>query len=104
MTPEATGGPLAPKVLENPESDAKAEMRNALITLWISFLVAGVLEMLVFSAVRPGDMHGFGGLLTQMAPIGVYTLAFFAFWAIAAVGITVAIGLAAPSRVGGERR
>lgn len=79
-------------------------MRNALIVLWPSFLVAGVLEMLVFSAVRPGDMHGFGGLLTQMSPIGVYTLAFFAFWAIVAVGVALAIGLAAaPTRAGDER-
>ena len=91
-------------VFETPSLDAETEMRNALIILWPSFLVAGVLEMLVFSAVRPGAMHGFGGLLTQMSPIGVYTLAFFAFWAIAAVGMALAIGLAAPSRAGPDPR
>lgn len=79
-------------------------MRNVLIILWPAFLVAGVLEMLVFSAVRPGDMHGFGGLLTEMSPIGVYTLAFFAFWVIVAVGMAIALALAAPSRETGEHR
>lgn len=73
-------------------------MRTALIVVWPSFLVAGVLAMLVFSAVQPGDMRGLGGLLTQMSPIGVYTIAFFAFWIVAAVGMALALALAAPSR------
>jgi len=73
-------------------------MHNALTILWPSFLVAGVLEMLVFSAVQPGDVRGFGDALAQMSPIGVYTLAFFSFWLIAAVGIALALGLAAQSR------
>jgi hypothetical protein len=73
-------------------------MRKALVILWPSFLVASVLEMLVFSAVQPGDVRGFGDALTQMSPIGVYTLAFFSFWLIAAVGIALALGLAAQFR------
>ena len=73
-------------------------MRTALIVAWPAFLVAGVLAMLVFSAVQPGDMRGLGGLLTQMSPIGVYTIAFFAFWIVAAVGMALALALAAPSR------
>ncbi len=68
-------------------------MRNALAILWPSFLVAAVLEMLVFSAVRPGDVQGFGGALAGLPPIGVYTLAFFSFWLIAAVGIALALNL-----------
>lgn len=73
-------------------------MRNALAILWPSFLVAGVLEMLVFSAVRPGDVHGFGGALAELPPIGVYTLAFFSFWLIAAVGIALGLSLSERSR------
>ena len=72
-------------------------MRQAFAILWPAFLVAGVLEMLVFSAVRPGDVQGFGGALADLAPIGVYTLAFFTFWLIAAAGIALALGLAAGS-------
>jgi hypothetical protein len=54
--------------------------------------------MLVFSAVQPGDVRGFGGALAQMPSIGVYTLAFFSFWLIAAAGIALALGLVASSR------
>ena len=77
-------------------------MHSAMIVLWPSFLVAGVLEMLVFSAVQPHDMHGFGGLLTQMSPLGVYTLAFFAFWLVAAIGVALALSLAAASNRPGD--
>lgn len=47
---------------------------------WPAFLVAAVLEMLVFALVDPGDLHWLGqplGLSRQ----AVYTLAFFVFWA-----------------------
>lgn len=51
---------------------------------WPAFLMAGVLEMLIFALVDPSDLHWFGeplGLSRQ----GVYTLAFFLFWAIACI-------------------
>jgi hypothetical protein len=48
---------------------------------WPAFLMAGVLEMLVFATVDPGDLHWFGQPVT-LSRQGVYTLAFFAFWAI----------------------
>lgn len=49
---------------------------------WPAFLVAAVLEMIVFALVDPTDLHWFGN------PIGlsrqaIYTLAFFVFWAAA---------------------
>lgn len=46
---------------------------------WPAFLVAGVLEMLVFAMVDPEDLHWFGQPL-PLSRMGVYTLAFFAFW------------------------
>jgi len=46
---------------------------------WPAFLVAGVLEMLVFALVDPADLHWFGHPLA-LSREGVYTLAFFAFW------------------------
>lgn len=51
---------------------------------WPAFLMAGVLEMLIFALVDPSDLHWFGeplGLSRQ----GVYTLAFFLFWAITCI-------------------
>lgn len=48
---------------------------------WPAFLMAGVMEMLVFAVVDPSDLHWFGQPL-GLTREGVYTLAFFAFWAI----------------------
>ena len=67
--------------------------RRMLLIVWPSFLIAGLLEMLVFSAADPEDMKGFGGLLTEMSATGVYTLAFFCFWAISAFGTTLTLML-----------
>jgi hypothetical protein len=49
--------------------------------VWPSFLVAGVLEMLVFAVVDPQDLHWFGQPVS-LSRSGVYTLSFFAFWAL----------------------
>ena len=46
---------------------------------WPAFLLAGVIEMLVFGLVDPQDLRWFGRPL-PMSREGVYTLAFFAFW------------------------
>lgn len=51
---------------------------------WPAFLVAGVLEMIVFAMVDPGDLHWFGNPL-GLSRQAIYTLAFFVFW-----GITMA--------------
>lgn len=60
---------------------------RAMAVLWPSFLMAGVLEMLVFALVDPGQLHWFGGAPVELSPSAVYTLAFFVFWgAIAAAG------------------
>ncbi|MBT9553358.1 MAG: hypothetical protein IV088_21130 [Hydrogenophaga sp.] len=51
---------------------------------WPAFLLAGVLEMIVFAMVDPGDLHWFGNPL-GLSRQAVYTLAFFVFW-----GVTMA--------------
>ena len=48
---------------------------------WPAFLVAGVLEMLVFAMVDPQDLHWFGQPVA-LSRQGVYTLSFFVFWGI----------------------
>ncbi|TDM06479.1 MAG: hypothetical protein C4K60_18200 [Ideonella sp. MAG2] len=55
---------------------------RALCILWPSFLMAGVLEMLVFSVVDPGSLQWFGGAPVEWSSSAVYTLAFFVFWAV----------------------
>lgn len=71
--------------------------RHVLLVIWPSFVIAGLIEMLVFNAADPSDMKGFGGLLAQMSPTGVYTLAFFSFWALVALGTALTLMLAAPT-------
>lgn len=46
---------------------------------WPAFLLAAVLEMLVFAMVDPGDLHWFGQPL-DWSRQAVYTVAFFVFW------------------------
>ncbi|MBL8389179.1 MAG: hypothetical protein JNK17_13290 [Hydrogenophaga sp.] len=51
---------------------------------WPAFLVAAVLEMIVFALVDPGDLHWAGNTL-GLSRAAIYTLAFFVFW-----GVTMA--------------
>ena len=51
---------------------------------WPAFLVAAVLERIVFAMVDPGDLHWFGSPL-ELSRQAIYTLAFFVFW-----GVTMA--------------
>lgn len=55
---------------------------RVLCVLWPSFLMAGVLEMLVFSVVDPGGLQWFGGAPIELSSSAIYTLAFFVFWAV----------------------
>lgn len=50
---------------------------------WPAFLLAAVLEMLVFAMVDPGDLHWFGQPL-DWSRQAVYTVAFFVFWGVTA--------------------
>lgn len=46
---------------------------------WPAFVVAAVLEMVVFSVIDPHDMHLFG-TTNDWSRTEVYSLAFFLFW------------------------
>lgn len=59
-------------------------MQRMMWIAWPAFLVAGLLEVLVFGMFDPEDMHWFGHPLV-LSRQGVYTLAFFAFWALTMV-------------------
>jgi len=51
---------------------------------WPSFLMAGVLELLVFAVVDPQDMHWFGQPF-DISRQAAYTLGFFVFWFVIAI-------------------
>jgi hypothetical protein len=48
---------------------------------WPAFLSACLLELVVFAMLDPQDLHWFGQPLA-LSREGVYTVSFFAFWAI----------------------
>lgn len=62
--------------------------------LWPAFLMAGVLEMLVFALVDPQDLHWFGMPL-DWSRQATYTIAFFVFWGVAVVssGLTTLLAM-----------
>lgn len=52
--------------------------------VWPAFLMAGVLEMLVFAMVDPLAVQWFGVPL-EWSRQAIYTVSFFVFWAIASL-------------------
>lgn len=60
-------------------------MQRVLWILWPAFLVAAVLEMVVFAFVEPEALQWLGAPI-PLSRQGIYTLAFFVFWVLAAAG------------------
>jgi hypothetical protein len=52
-----------------------------LSVLWPAFVMAGVLEAVVFAFVDPATLSGFGGAPIEWSRQAIYTVAFFVFWA-----------------------
>ena len=70
--------------------------RRLMWIAWPAFLMAGVVEMLIFAVVDPDNLHWFGQPL-QLSREGMYTLAFFVFWIIimASSALTTILSLSA---------
>lgn len=71
--------------------------QRLLSVLWAAFLMAGVLEIIVFAHVDPESLHRFGGDALNLEPRAVYTLAFFVFWAVISVACGLALLLCSPA-------
>ena len=65
--------------------------QRCMSVLWSAFLMAAVLEMVVFALVDPESLRWFGGDTLDLDPRAVYTVAFFVFWAVIAVGAGLAL-------------
>ena len=66
--------------------------QRALRILWPAFLMAGVLEIMVFAVVDPGDLHWFGGPAIGWSSQAIYTVTFLIFWgAVATAGAITAL-------------
>lgn len=60
---------------------------------WPSFLMAGVMEGLVFSVVDPANLRWFGSQAIDWPVQAVYTVSFFLFWMVIAVACAVSRAL-----------
>lgn len=63
---------------------------------WPSFLMAGVLELLVFAVVDPQDLNWFGHAF-EMSRQTTYTLGFFTFWFVTSVAGALTLFLSQPA-------
>lgn len=70
--------------------------QHMMVIGWPSFLMAGVIEMLVFAMVDPESLHWMGGAGIELSRSTIYSLAFFAFWLITAIAAAMALYLATP--------
>lgn len=50
------------------------------VVAWPAFMMAAVLEMLVFALADPLQLHTLSGNALALPPQAVYTLSFFVFW------------------------
>lgn len=79
-------------------------VRFAMAVTWSSFLAAGVLEMLVFAVIDPGDMRWFGAEPMALSAHAVYTASFLIFWGVIALGASLALLLVNPPDEGKSAR
>ncbi|MBV8380835.1 MAG: hypothetical protein JO369_08765 [Paucibacter sp.] len=78
--------------------------RRLAFVLWPAFLMAGLLEMLVFAVVDPSDLH-FGVQPVELSREAVYSMAFLAFWLLVTVAcLLTALLLVEPDDPGGPGR
>ncbi len=71
--------------------------------LWPAFLLACLMEVLVFSMVDPNDVHWAVETLA-LSRMGIYTVAFFLFWAIGMGACALAVLLAIPTDAAGRAK
>jgi hypothetical protein len=64
---------------------------RSLTILWPSFLMAGVLEALVFVVVDPGDLRWFGAEPIVWPAQTVYSVTFLIFWLVIALASAMAV-------------
>lgn len=69
---------------------------RAPLILWPAFLMAGVLEMLVFAVVDPTSLHWFGVDPVTWSRGAIYSVAFFIFWGVIATSTAITQLLEAP--------
>jgi hypothetical protein len=68
---------------------ARPFRERALLILWPAFLMAGVLEMLVFAVVDPDTLQWFGAEPLGWSRSAIYSVTFFIFWGVIATSTAI---------------
>jgi hypothetical protein len=76
----ASQGDRSPSYGLPPAATAPVRATRWLCILWPAFMMAGVLEMLVFAVLDPQQLHWFGAEPVAWESTTLYSVAFFAFW------------------------
>lgn len=71
-------------------------MQRAIWVMWPSFVIGGVAEAVFFTLFDPADLHLLGEPL-EFGHTAVYTIGFFAFWAVAAASSAMTCFLQKPA-------
>jgi hypothetical protein len=69
---------------------------RVLLVLWPAFMMAALLEALVFAVVDPSGLHGLGTAFLLWPATAVYSLAFLVFWALIALAAAITLWLDKP--------
>jgi hypothetical protein len=87
----------------NPDDDvdpslllARPFRARVLLVLWPAFMVAALLEALVFVVIDPTAQHGFGSAVLLWPAVAVYSVAFLVFWALVAAAAAITLWLDKP--------
>ena len=86
-------------VAEEPIDALPVERRfraRVLLILWPAFVMAGVLEMLVFAVVDPGSLQWFGAEPIDWSRTAIYSVTFLIFWVVIATSAAITVLLEAP--------
>lgn len=92
--PQRRADPAAAAPVDRPgeaieEAPEAPFSRRALLILWPAFVMAGVLEMLVFAVVDPTNLQWFGAAQIEASPSTVYSVAFLVFWCVTATSTAI---------------
>ena len=92
---------MSPRLVAEAQTQRTFRVR-AMLILWPAFLMAGVLEGLVFVVVDPNALHWFGADPLQWSPSAVYSVTFLIFWFVMATSgaLTQLLETPGPGHIG----
>ena len=78
-------------------------IQRTLQVLWPAFLMAGVMEMLIFVVVDPNELQWFGGAPIEWSRQAIYTVTFALCWVVTATSSALTALLMSKERDGDVR-